>query len=216
MDVSLPPDVTPEQAMQMADEHFASQGAICQQWVMNPSAAVGQTAPMVEYLASRGFERFATEIMNLANVPATLPGRPMQGLQVIPARASFRHARALHEEDVTGPDREQRIEARMLHLDDPHYDALLALKDGTPVGMIGVLAMGEVGLIAQLRVAESYRRMGIGTMLIGRALEICARSLFKHVLLDVWTIDTHVIRLYETFGFRKIGQFVSYHRPTSP
>lgn len=214
MDVALPDGLTPTEAVRLADEHFAAQQSACLQWIMNPSAPPEQTGPMIAHLESQGFARFATEIMYLDRMPTVLPGKPSsEPLQVIPARASFRHARALHEQDVTGENREQRIEARMLHLDDPHYDALLALQNGAAVATIGVLSMGEIGLIAQLRVVEAFRRRGIGTMMIGRALEICARSLLKHVLLDVWTIDTHVIALYEKFGFRKIGQFVTYQRP---
>ena len=32
----------------------------------------------------------------------------------------------------------------MLHLDDPHCDAMLALKDGTVAGRAGVLAVGDI------------------------------------------------------------------------
>ncbi|HVT89796.1 MAG TPA: GNAT family N-acetyltransferase [Tepidisphaeraceae bacterium] len=213
MDVALADGISPAQAMQMVDEHFAAQGSACRKWVMNPSAPAEQTSPMVEHLAASGFARLATQIMYLDRIPSTLPGGPMQEqIQVIPARASFRHARALHESLVKGDDVAQRIEARMLHLDDPHYDALLALRQGQAVGMVGVLAMGEVGLITQMAVVEAFQRQGIGTMLLGRALEICARSLFKHVMLDVRPAEEHAHRLYERFGFKQIGEFAVYQR----
>src|SRR5438067_1819420 len=79
---------------------------------------------------------------------------------------------------------EHLVEAAMAHLDDPHYDALLALKDGQAVAKVGVLAVGEIGRIEPMFVAESSRRQGIGRAMMLRALEICARSLFKHVFLS--------------------------------
>src|SRR5437868_1200597 len=76
------------------------------------------------------------------------------------------------------------FDASLLHLDDPHYDALLALKDGAAVASIGVLAVGEIGRIDEVYVAEQHRRQGLGRVMMNRVLEICARSLFKHVLLS--------------------------------
>lgn len=217
MDAALPAGVAPEQAMQIVDDYFAGKNARCLEWVMNPSAPADQKTPMVEFLASRGWQTLSTQIMYLERIPSMLPGNPSTAeLQIIPARASFRHARQLHEQLLTGSSKEQRLEARMLHLDDPHYDALLVLRAGQAIGTVGVLAMGETGLIASLAVAESSRKQGIGTLLMGRALEICARSLFKHVMLDVPADNSAAIHLYESFGFRSIGQFVVYQRPASP
>src|SRR4051812_16511936 len=91
LDVSLPPGVSPKDAMAQADEHFAQRGVTCMQWVMNPSAAAEQTQPMVEYLLSNGFERGIADIMYLDRVN-TLPAGSTDELKIIPARASFRHS----------------------------------------------------------------------------------------------------------------------------
>ena len=100
----------------------------------------------------------------------------------------------------------------MSHLDDPHWDALLALRDGEPVARAGVMAVGEIGRIDQVFVSEPFRRQGIGRTMMGRVLEICARSLFKHVMLAVDPRNHAAITLYEQLGFRKIGQIVAYRR----
>lgn len=101
----------------------------------------------------------------------------------------------------------------MLHLDDPHYDAQLALKDGRPVAFAGVLAAGEIGRVDEVYVTESDRRRGLGASILSRVLESCARSLFKHVLLCVAPDNTPAISLYSKFGFRRIGQMVAYQKP---
>jgi GNAT superfamily N-acetyltransferase len=213
LDVALPSEIMPAQALEQGDVYFASRGVSCWQWVMNPSAPREQTAPMAKYLVARGFRAGACDIMyldRLAVSPRSAGGQP---LQIIPARASFRHARMLYEEYCRGRNNPQLVEAKMLHLDDPHYDALIALQDGVAVAQAGVLAVGEVGMIKDVYVSESLRNRGIGTTMMSRAMEICARSLFKHVLLGVWADRAIAIHLYQRLGFRKTGQWVEYQRP---
>jgi ribosomal protein S18 acetylase RimI-like enzyme len=106
----------------------------------------------------------------------------------------------------------QLTEAAMLRLDDPHYDALIAIKDSAAIAHVGVLAVGEIGAIYQLCVTEALRRRGFGTVMMSRAMEICARSLFKHVFLGVTPSNTAAIQLYTKFGFRKIGEWVEYQK----
>ncbi len=101
----------------------------------------------------------------------------------------------------------------MLHLDDSHYDALLALKSGVPAGYMGVLSVGDIGGIQELFISEKFRRQGIGTILMARAMEICERSLFRHVLLTVEPSNESANQLYRKLGFEKIGQTIEYTAP---
>jgi ribosomal protein S18 acetylase RimI-like enzyme len=48
-----------------------------------------------------------------------------------------------------------------------------------------------------------------------RAMEICARSLFKHVLLRVLLDNDIAIALYKKFGFAKIGEFIEFQNPAT-
>ncbi len=134
------------------------------------------------------------------------------GLTIIPARASFRLTRQLFEE-MAGRWGEPRIaDAAILHLDDPHWDALLAIENGVAVGYAGVLAVGDLGRIDQVFVAASSRRQGIGRTIVSRAMEVCARSQFRHVMLAVAPGNAPAQALYSQLGFRKIGQIVAYQR----
>jgi len=73
-----------------------------------------------------------------------------------------------------------------------------------------VLAVGDAGLIDDVYVAPTHRRCGIGLTMMSRAMEICARSLFKHVMLTVRPDNAPAQALYARLGFVKIGQFVAY------
>jgi len=210
-DVSLAEDLTPEDAFEQVEAHYASKKTKCYYWTFNPSAPPQRTQPLMELLLSRGYQIFSNDVMALRRAA----GRPLpdiEGLKIIPARASFRHTRQILEESSTRYKTAQLVDANMLHLDDPHWDALLALKDGQPVAYMGVLAVGEIGRIDEVYVAKSHRRQGIGSLMLSRVLEICARSLFKHVLLSVNPKNSAAIALYRRFGFERIGEISGYFR----
>ena len=184
LDASLPEGTAPGDAVREAEAHFGELGVRCHQWVMNPAVPASRTAPLAEHLLAAGWRAEPADILYLGTAPAA-PIREVPGLTIIPARASYRHARLLAEERAEPWGEPQLADAAMLHLDDPHWDALLALKDGRPVGGAGVLAVGDLGRVDQVFVSEPFRRSGVGRTLMSRALEICARSLFKHVMLSV-------------------------------
>lgn len=214
LEVALPADVSPAQALDAVTQHFAAQGCVCESWVMNPSAPPEQTVPMVEHLLSVGYMRHSTDIQYLYRAP-TRSVREVSGLTIIPARASYRHARELAAIRRDGGQKNPvAIEAAMAALDDPHYEQLIALRDGQPIARAGVLAMGEVGRIENLLVIPSARRQGIGRTMMSRMLEICARSLFKHIFLSCNADNLAANALYEQLGFKKIGELIDYRVPS--
>jgi ribosomal protein S18 acetylase RimI-like enzyme len=208
-DAALPEEMTPADAVEQAEAHFREQGTRCTTWVMNPALPSEQTEPLAAHLKDRQYRTDENDIMYLRHLPQ---GKVVEagGLKIIPARASFRHSRELAEEGARNWGVEQLAEAAMLHLDDPHVDALLALKEQQAAAKVAVLSVGEIGRIEDLYVAERFRGQGIGLTMMSRALEICARSLFKHVFLSVAPDNRRAISMYERLGFEKIGQMVSY------
>ena len=206
LDAAVPAGSTPEAAVAEVEAHFSDRGVRCRRWVPNPSAPPEQTRPLVDRLTSSGWALCAYDIMHLSGRPAGVV-REVGGLTII------RHARALAEEAAAGWGEPQLAEASIQHLDDPHWDALLALRDGVAVARVGVLAVGEIGRIEHVFVSAGARRQGIGRTMMGRALEICARSLFKHVMLSVQPTNREAIGLYGHFGFRKIGELRAYIFP---
>lgn len=213
LDAALPAGVTPSEAVGEVEQHFAAQGLRCHQWIMNPAAPREQTAPLVEHLLTAGWRAEPADVLHLRSTTIARAAE-LPGITVIPARASFRHARQLHEERSTEWNEPQLVEAAMAHLDDPHWDALLALRDGAAAGGAGVLAVGDIGRIDQVYVSTRCRHQGIGRMLMQRVLETCARSLFKHVMLSCLPDHAPASTLYGQLGFQRIGQIVTYNAPS--
>jgi ribosomal protein S18 acetylase RimI-like enzyme len=214
LDAAVPADTSPADAVRIANEHFADVGSTCWQWVMNPSAPPERTRPLVEYLLSLGWTRDACTVMYVDRMPtAPVSLARDHGLTIIPARASYKHARQIFDEAAADWNTPELADAHMMHLDDPHVDALLALKDGRPIAHIGVLAVGEIGRIESVYVTKSMRGQGVGTLMVSRAMEICARSLFKHILLGAAPHKADAIAVYRKFGFREIAEMLAYQRP---
>ncbi|CAN5584954.1 hypothetical protein BH10PLA1_BH10PLA1_10710 [soil metagenome] len=209
LDAALPAGVSPADAVAMVNAHFTSVGCVWRSCVVNPSVDVATTKPLADYLLANGGEAVVNDVLYLAKQP-TGAIRELPGLRIIPARASYKHARQLAEINAReSGEGSQRVEALMLHLDDSHWDALLALQDGQPIASIGVLAVGDAGLIDDVYVRPEERHRGVGLTMMSRAMEICARSLFKHVMLSVLPDNVAGQALYAKLGFKKIGQFTA-------
>jgi ribosomal protein S18 acetylase RimI-like enzyme len=214
LDAALPDNLTPEAALAEVERHFNTCGSRCLEWIFNPSAAPAAVEPLRDLLVAHGWRPVSRDILYLQSVPA-LAVPAAADLTIIPARASFRHAQMLADELATEAGESQLAEAAMRHLDDPHWDALLALIGQEPAGTIGVLAVGDIGRIEQLFVSPRFRRRGVGRALLDRAMEICARSLFKHVMLAVKPEDTPFRTMLTGMNLRTIGQITAYQPPAT-
>jgi ribosomal protein S18 acetylase RimI-like enzyme len=213
-DAALPPGLSPEEAVAQVNAHFAEKGTRCLYWVMNPSAPAAQTQPLIDHLLATHHRPHLNDILYLRSTPH-VPIAQAPNLTIIPARASYRHAEQITREVVNQRHGgcEQLIQAGLQHLDDPHVDALLALKDNQPVGYCAVLAVGELGRIEHVHVSPDHRRQHVGQTLMSRALEICARSLFKHVFICCMPTNQAAQPLYRKLGFEKIADYTIYLAP---
>lgn len=213
-DAALPPGVSPAEAVAEVEAYFDSLGVWCACWVTNPSASESQVRPLVEHLLANGLRACSDDILYLRRMPTGAIVEPA-GMRFIPARASYRHFRELMEEKATEQwgGSAAVVRAQLQHLDDPHVDAVLALEGQRPVAYAAVMAVGELGRIEGVYVAKDFRGRGIGRALMGRALEVCARSLFRHVFLSVDPANERAQKLYRALGFEKVGDLVTYERP---
>src|SRR5688572_21558147 len=142
VDAAIPEGGTPQDAVAEADAHFAQQGSALLKWVINPSLPPARTQPLAEYVAAHGFHPRGYDIYYLAGRPAG-PVTEVAGLTIIPARASFKHTRAIAEEAAAYFKFPQLADAIVLHIEDPQTDAILALRDGVPAAYVSILNMGE-------------------------------------------------------------------------
>jgi GNAT superfamily N-acetyltransferase len=210
-DVSAPPGESPANVVKMVDDHFDARGVRCAYYVMNPSTPAEQNGALIEHLISTGYTPATRQVLMLGKFAGAAP-RAQADLKLIPTRASYRHFHELAERHASEIGAPQLTQAWEAHLDDPHYDALLALENGATIAHGGVLAIGEMGYLAQIYVAPARRRQGIGTLILSRLMEISARSLFKSIYVDLDSSNPAAESLLKKFGFRAIGQSTIYRR----
>ena len=79
----------------------------------------------------------------------------------------------------------------------------VAMFNDLVIGMIGVQKMAENSAeVRRLRVRTAYRRKGIGTLLMERALAFCQHQGYLKVVLDVRIERGPAIALFQKFGFK--------------
>jgi ribosomal-protein-alanine N-acetyltransferase len=93
----------------------------------------------------------------------------------------------------------------------PGVIRLKAVKDKQMVGFIGgdVRRSEGIAWIATLAVLPEYRKLGIGAKL----LEACeARIPLARIRLCVRMSNDEAIRLYERFGYKRVGEWSKYYQ----
>lgn len=193
IDAVVPDGISAADAFSGVEEHFASHRTRCLE--------VNIKSPGLEpILIAKGYQRQQVRVAYVPTVrslPDVGPLKDLSGVKVIPARASYRHV-------------SDQYQGKIALLDDGHWDALLALHNGQAVAGVGVLAVGDIGLIADLFVVETLRRRGLGRLMVARAMEICARSVFKHVFMRVGADNGAALNLCRAFGMAIIGEQIHY------
>lgn len=91
----------------------------------------------------------------------------------------------------------------LAYMSTPGSHFWVAEADGAIVGMIGVQQLDAgVGEIRRLRVDPDYRRRGIGSALLQKALEFCRDQGLLKVTLDTFIEREPALKLFEKFNFR--------------
>lgn len=96
--------------------------------------------------------------------------------------------------------------------DTRHY--LVADDDGTVVGYAGLCAYPDDAYVQTIAVAPAHQHRGVGRALLSALLDAaCARGC-RRVDLEVRADNGVAMRLYEQFGFRRVGVRRGYYQPS--
>ena len=195
-------------AAESVAEHFAARRVPCHGWV----PAEGQEAEEVGRIAlPLGFERYETRAFVLAR--AASPAAPR--LRVIGARAMRRaYTRvAAHRARLVGAAREQALACQLRRLEEPQYDAFVALEGDEPVGMVSVLQVGPQARLCDLYVLPERRRQGVGTGLLLYAIATARRWSLSPICAAAPADSAEAAGVLERAGFAPGGMIVGFRRP---
>lgn len=185
------------------ESFFSSQQSTCLKWSLRESSR-----ELIDELQARGYHQRVSPVWRLDQMPV-LELDP--AAQIIPARASYRHAEQLARElgDAIDP---QIAPVAIMRLEDPRVECLMLLEQNRALARVMVLSMGEVGVITSLNVLPDQRGRGLGRMMLSRALELCARATFKYVMTEIESCDARGQALYQSLGFVPLGDYITYTR----
>ena len=94
-------------------------------------------------------------------------------------------------------------DVNLAYMSSPGSHFWVAECDRTVVGMIGIQQLDAgIGEIRRLRVHTDYRRRGIGSALLQKALEFCRDHGLLKVTLDTFMEREPALKLFEKFNFR--------------
>lgn len=188
-----------DRAWTAVEAFYAEHNLRCLGWVPSLDQRLELIEPFLleKGLAKRSFAALA---------PTSWPDLKINDrVRVLPARAMRRAFRELHASDEHAELAERR-------LDDSQFDVFVATLDGRAAGRCGLLQVGEVAQVADLFVAEDFRRSRIGSTLLSHVLEMARRLLMRTVCLKLDTEDQVARKFCEHLAFEADGELIEFHR----
>jgi putative acetyltransferase len=83
--------------------------------------------------------------------------------------------------------------------------------DGTPAGCGGIQLFGaEYGELKRMYVRQQFRGQGLGQLMLEHLAEFGRQKRVPLLRLETGIHQVEAIRLYERFGFQRIGPFGEY------
>jgi GNAT superfamily N-acetyltransferase len=129
---------------------------------------------------------------------------------ILPARSAYKQTYGILHQQGVELGVESWATAEILHLDDPHTDAFIAISRREPCAFVSMLTSGEVGVVQNLFVAPSHRLQRIGTRMMGCILELAGRAQLKHVFFPVSEANPGANHMAHLIAFATIAEWPSY------
>jgi GNAT superfamily N-acetyltransferase len=191
------------------ERYYGQRGLTCSRWI--PSAEQ-DPGPVGVLLAPHGFVRRETITMAL---PADARGSAEERFKMLGARAMRNaYTRVIRERSAAFPDLSDDLTAVQLErLNDPQYDAFVAMVGDDPVGVGALFQAGDIGRVCDVYVVEAHRRRGIGQAIFGYLLMTARRWALRPICAAVDAANLAGRRLLAKAGFEEGGLIVSFVRP---
>ena len=88
---------------------------------------------------------------------------------------------------------------------------IIAESEGEIVGFAGLWIIIDEAQITNIVTKKSYRNNGVGSILLNELIQICNNLNINNILLEVNENNLPAIKLYEKYGFTKIGARKNYY-----
>ncbi len=96
-------------------------------------------------------------------------------------------------------------------LTNPHAHYILAFLGDELVAYGGIISVAGEGSITNIAVHPDYRHRGIASSILQNLISQTADDHLEFITLEVRESNTNAIKLYEKFGFKKVGSRKNYY-----
>ncbi|HMQ15356.1 MAG TPA: GNAT family N-acetyltransferase [Phycisphaerae bacterium] len=192
----------------LVNAHFAERGLRCHRW---EPAAIQPPAPVEALVSPLGFERRETAALGLSREPA-----PAQcPVRILGGRAMRRAYTAVVAQRSAAGGRlsDQLARHQLERLNEPQYDAFVAISGDDPVGMVSLLQVGEIGRICDLYVLPDRRGRGVAAALLAHVISTARRWSLRTLCARVAVENDAALRVFSRAGLEEHGRIVSFSRP---
>jgi GNAT superfamily N-acetyltransferase len=197
-------------AFETVEAFYRKKELRCYIWIPAADQSVNEVARL---LAPHGFTCRETIAMVHTGLRAAL--RTDERIRIVGARA----LRRAYTSVITQRFAESRqstaslVNAQLERLNDPHYEAFVALIGNEPAGTITVHQVGEIGRIRDVYVIPELRRRGVSLAMLDYALASAVRWASKPICTAISAENTIGRTLLTREGFKEGGTIVSFSRP---
>ncbi|NOT00230.1 MAG: GNAT family N-acetyltransferase [Phycisphaerales bacterium] len=191
------------------EDHFSKQGACCRVWAPAADAPIDAIDSCLRQNGFTPRHFHALRVGDWLDLPTP------DGLRVLPARAmrkAFDAVLLRRFNDPANPANPERIAAAIERLNDPRTDAWVAVRDGHAAGYCTLFQVGDVARLSDVYVVDESRRTGIATAMIGHALRLARRLMFRVVATRAPIDDAAAAALLARCGFTADGAVTEFVR----
>lgn len=213
-EVAVPAALTAREAVEQIMSHYRERGLTC--YALDAADTYWPDA-VPPLLSAMGYFPSNRMVCLLDQYQPPPPDKRCEGLQIIPARASYSELRRFFVEMAATQDRaevkqaEAVAQARVDQLDEPRLEVYLGRLEGQTVGVAGVLTLGNIGVLYDLFTLPSQRKRGVGAAMIAHTLDHCRRAQFEQIVASFPQNCPH-LPFYDALGFKVIGTFIRFRK----
>lgn len=209
-DLRLPEGVAAPDAVASVLAPFKAVNVRCAWLDANESA---WPAPLADAASAVGFAPLSHTVFLLDGYKPAPPRN--QPPQIIPARSSYPLVRQIFERQAVTEYRAQGAAIKEFasafvdQLDEVKAELFLALIDGRPAGVAGVLGLGQIGVLIPAYTNPDFRGKGVAGALMAHVLDFASRALFENVIIHRHD-GCPAIPFYTSLGFKPAATFTRY------
>ncbi len=210
-EVVLTEQVGVEKVVKEVEQWFAEKNLTCLRWAL---AAETESPELAEYLTSHGFQERVESAMLLTQWKSLDATNDLRVLPARAVRAAYRQTIMDDDATVSQSLREMKADAYAERLDDPQYDAFVAMAGQKPVGRCALYQVGDIARVVDLTSTSDDSCESVYASLLTHVLTLAKRLAMRCTCAAVNIDDSVKLRLLTDFGFESDGRIVEYERPS--